>query len=149
MRSQHPEVGTTTLTSTAARRWYQFSIWHLLVAMTILSVASSLVARMLKPEPVKVEGCVYMDETPLSSGLITFVDEKKRQRVSRRISNGTYAFSDTIESGCYFVEISSPRATGNVAVETIPPKYNCNTTLKMQLVLVPGTNVVDFSLSSR
>lgn len=90
-----------------------------------------------------------MDGKPLSTGLITFVlaDGKKGRRLSQRISNGTYAFSDAIESGAYFAEISSPKATGNATVETIPPEYNSNTTLTMQLA--PGTNVIDFALTSR
>jgi len=104
-------VGKTNLTTKTNRRWYQISLWHLLVAMTVLCVASFICAQMLKPDPAEVRGHVTIDGMPLSNGLITFVsaDPKKRKRLSQRITNGTYAFSDGIESGVYFAEISSPK----------------------------------------
>ena len=146
-------IGTTNLTSTTNRRWYQFSLWHLLVAMTILAVGSSILAQLLahmrKPEPVEVRGSVRIDGRPLSSGQITFVlmDRMKKQRVSQPVSNGAYAFSDVIESGSYFIEITSPTASGKATVETIPPWYNSETTLRLDLAR--GTNFADFELSSR
>ena len=122
MRQQESSIGTTDLTSTPSRRWYQFTILHLLVAMTLLAAGSAILAHMLKPKPVEVQGRVTIDGKPLSNGLIAFVltDGKKKQRYSQQIRNGSYAFSDVIESCVYSVEISSPRTTGNVTIEPFP-----------------------------
>ncbi len=142
-------VGPMNLISTTKQRWYQFSLWHLFVATTILAAASAILAHMLKPEPLEVRGCVTMGGKPLSTGLITFVlaDGKKTRRLSQRISNGIYAFSEGMESGVCFVEIRSPKATGDATVETIPAEYNSNTTLTAHLA--PGSNFMDFDLNSR
>ena len=153
MAQEEPKVDPIDPASTSNRRWYQFSIWHLLVAMTVLalgfSIVNHIVNEMLKPEPTEVRGTVYLDEKPLANGLITLVlaDGKKKQRICQPIRNGEYTFPDAIESGVYLVEISSPRTTGNVTIETIPPQYNSNTVLTVQIM--QGDNSADFDLSSR
>lgn len=147
MHQQAPSVGITDSTSAPSRRWYQFTIWHLLVAMTLLAGGFAILENMQQPEPVGLQGRVMVDENPLSNGVIVFVltSGKKKQRFSQQIRNGAYAFSRKIEPGVYSVEISSPKSTGDVTVETIPPKYNSNTTLTVQLA--PGSNTMDFLLN--
>jgi hypothetical protein len=103
-----------------------------------------------------VEGTVTMDGNPLPDALVTFQPESGRPSYGRTDGNGRYELIYTKDAkgavpGKHTVTISTlqegdPDAGGKSIPEKVPAKYNTNTELTREVT--PGSNKLDFELSS-
>ncbi len=99
-----------------------------------------------------VSGTVVIDGKPLAKGRIRFVPQTGvRGGVDAVILNGRYDFDDGLPPGPYEVQVFShvpgdgPGAQG--AVERIPPRYNVESELLVEVM--GGHNTFDFHLQLR
>jgi hypothetical protein len=130
------------------RRWYQFSLRTLLVLTFLcavcLSVAMPIWAWLHR---AAVRGTVTVNSRPLGRGFMTFVPVSATapRKKTTPIRGGQYALQRGLTAGRYKVEIRAPRTSGSTTVETLPPCYNAETSLMIELT--DGENVIDFDLS--
>ncbi len=116
--------------------------------MVALGTSAHIYKRSIEHSPTSFQGKVLVNNLPLESGSITIVTigESQVVRQSQPITNGMYAFPDIFDSGKYIAEINAPRDIADDKIETIPAKYNVNSTLMIHLS--PGSNFQDFYLTA-
>jgi len=130
------------------RRWYQFSLRALLVVTLLCSITLSLsMVIWARLHRVNVQGTVMVNGLALERGSITFV--RAAGTVSKKetapIQGGQYALKRKLASGSYKVEIRELQKAGSSTVETLPPRYNANTQLMLEVMA--GENTLDFLLT--
>jgi len=107
------------------------------------------------PDLAPVHGIVTLAETPLANKEVIFAPENGRASVGRTDENGKYKLKYTVEIngaiiGLHAVKISTPLPEGgNYAgyKETVPKKYNVESTLKEEVK--SGHNTKNFDLKSK
>jgi hypothetical protein len=116
------------------------------------------------PDLGQVQGTVTMDEEPLADATVTFVPEEGRPSSGITNSNGEYELTyvrDTkgavlghhkvrilaVEEDASAEDTEFPEDTASQAKESIPAKYNTQTTLTADVE--KGKNTFDFDLKSQ
>lgn len=111
------------------------------------------------PELVEVSGTVTMDGSPLSGAKVIFHLQGNTASNVKGVSNGTtdsagrytLFYSPRVTGavpGTYHVSISKMADSEVAGEETIPARYNANTSLKAD-VSKEGPNHFDFELKSK
>lgn len=111
-----------------------------------------------RPDLGTVTGTVTMNGEPLPGVEVTFVPEEGRPSVGRTESDGTYELTyirdiKGAKIGNHQVRIhtihetTSDRDGGEPPEETIPDRYNTETTLTAEVTA--GDNKIDFPLESK
>jgi hypothetical protein len=104
-----------------------------------------------EPAPVRVTGTVDINGKPLESGMIYFTATDGKPPAQGEVVNGTYTLESVpgerrVEIRNY-VEVKGKKGPGGetITTDTIPPKYNTNSTLKAT-VTEAGPNEFNFKL---
>lgn len=127
------------------RKWYQFSMRALLLAMLVVAVLLYLSIQLWAwLHQADVAGRVLVDGRPLQTGEVTFngpLGPAARQ-TSAAISSGQFKLR--VAEGKYRIEVRSPRTVGGVETETLPSRFNSDTSLAIDVK--SGTNTIDLVL---
>lgn len=140
---------TESLSKPPRRRWFQYSLRTLLLFMVTCNILIIAGVQLWKwTHRTGVRGQVVVNGRPLTKGTIAFIAlaDVGKQPAIASVEMGGYELSG-LRAGQYRVEIRSPQSTTAGTLETIPPQYNVNSEL---LVEVPRHEImVDFSLDAQ
>lgn len=109
-----------------------------------------------QPELGTVSGVITMDGTPLANANVRFYPEKGRASAAKTDDSGSYELvyiRDEMGAmiGKHSVKVSTLDEDndpfGNQGSETVPEKYNKQTTL--EATVEPGDNTINFDLESK
>lgn len=121
--------------------------------LAILIACSVLWCSGCSSDFASVKGKVTLDGSPLPDVLVTFTPEHGRASTGRTDQSGNYELSYTFdrlgaETGPHTVRITSAGGAESEAAptETLPSRYNTDTELKAEVS--PGSNEINFDLTS-